>query len=173
MHIIRAEFRRLNEVSLFDAYDELGVYVLWNGHGQVRPSYIGEGEVMKRFAAHLAAPWARPPLDGVIWINPHGTHHEAKMECELIECALLALADDVDRDPIHNKSRGRPVALRRVLDRFGGRRVRVNRHGLRPTLSARELADARNQGAHDLGRWTDRAVRLARPVVSRNRNGPS
>jgi len=41
MYKIRADFVRHQDVSLSDVYDEVGVYVLWNRHGQIVPTYVG------------------------------------------------------------------------------------------------------------------------------------
>ena len=74
MITIKADFRLIGETTLVDAYDEIGAYVLWNGRTSVRPSYIGEGEVLPRFVAHLKDRWASRPLDGTIAIQIGRAH---------------------------------------------------------------------------------------------------
>ena len=166
VHIVNTKFRRLDEVTLADIYDEIGVYVIWNAHSEFRPSYIGEGEVLKRFACHLGTSWARRPLGGLIWLNDSGhTRKEQKWECELVECALLALGDYVDRGAIHNQSRGKAASLSHLLHRFGERTVRVNVTGYdplfppeRPRLSKMKTFKVLEDGKLDQDDWRSRSI---------------
>jgi hypothetical protein len=113
MLVIDAEFRRLEDLSLVDVYDEIGTYVIWCGKAIARPSYIGEGEVLRRFADHLNKPWATRPLAGTMALFDGA---RSKSEAQLVEAALLAVADLVDRYPVHNKAKGRAgAALYRLL----------------------------------------------------------
>jgi len=103
---IHARFERLEDVSLVDAYDEVGVYVLWSGKAAVRPSYIGEGNVLKRFVDHLGKSWAARPLRGMMALIPEGTELEAKWRALAIEKVLLHIAGQVDRFPANNSNPG-------------------------------------------------------------------
>jgi len=134
MHKISAAFGRLEDVSLHNVYDKLGVYVLWNAHSETRPSYLGEGNVLSRFVSHLGKPWALRPLGGLIWLNQESdrTEKERKWECELVEWALLAVADDVGRFPQHNALPGKGSSVRKLLERFDGRTVRLVIDGFDP-----------------------------------------
>lgn len=113
---INAHFVQISEVSLADIYDVIGVYVLWSGKAKAVPSYIGEGNVLSRFSSHMKKSWAARPIDGVIAFIDAPTLHKQKAYSELVEAALLAVAEHVDRYPTHNESDGKPsAALRKAL----------------------------------------------------------
>ncbi|MFO0570150.1 MAG: hypothetical protein U0263_31190 [Polyangiaceae bacterium] len=114
---IRAHFERLAEVSLVDAYDEIGVYVLWSGKAAVRPSYIGEGNVLKRFVDHLGKPWAARPLAGMMALIEEGTDREAKWRATAIERVLLHIAGQVDRFPANNNNVGVMSGITKLVQR--------------------------------------------------------
>jgi hypothetical protein len=102
---IEANFTSLDRISLVDAYDEIGVYVLWSGKANARPSYIGEGNVLSRFSDHMSKSWAARPIAGCMAFLKSGSH--AKVHGELVEAALLMVADKVDRFPPNNKHPGK------------------------------------------------------------------
>ena len=113
---IGAHFARLSDVSFADIYDVIGVYVLWSGKAKAVPSYIGEGDVLTRFSSHKNKAWAARPIDGVIAFVEASTPHRQKVYSELVEAALLAVAEKVDRYPTHNISGGKPsAALNKAL----------------------------------------------------------
>ncbi|MCL4750466.1 MAG: hypothetical protein KJ015_09910 [Myxococcales bacterium] len=114
---IRAHFEQLESVSIVDAYDEIGVYVLWSGKAAVRPSYIGEGNVLKRFVDHLAKGWAARPLAGMMTLIPDGTAREAKWRALAIERVLLHIAGQVDRFPANNKNVGVMSGITKLVQR--------------------------------------------------------
>lgn len=114
MLTIKLHFIRLSEVSLADIYDEIGVYVLWSGKAKVVPSYIGEGNVLQRFADHMRKPWAARPIDGVIALIKTKTRQ--KTYAEFAEAALLDVAKDINRAPKHNGNQGKPTAaMKKIL----------------------------------------------------------
>jgi hypothetical protein len=61
--------------------------VLWDSQARARPSYIGEGNILKRLVAEHAARFALPrdgyaaPLDG--------SAQRAKADAEIVEALLL------------------------------------------------------------------------------------
>jgi len=135
---IDAHFVRLSEVSLADIYDVIGVYVLWSGKARAVPSYIGEGDVLTRFSSHMKKPWAARPIDGVIAFIDAPSQHKQKAYSELVEAALLAVAEEIDRYPTHNISDGKPsAALRKTLQRqdHSVRTIRIVFSGRDPLLS--------------------------------------
>jgi len=52
VRVIKAEFRRLDEHSLPSLIGAVGVYVMWDGQARARPTYFGEGTILKRLAEH-------------------------------------------------------------------------------------------------------------------------
>jgi hypothetical protein len=53
MYSIYAEFQRFREVDLAELIGAVGVYVIWDAHAIARPTYIGEGNILKRFTDHV------------------------------------------------------------------------------------------------------------------------
>ncbi len=132
---IHASFQRLDRITLVDAYDEIGVYVLWSSKATVRPSYIGEGNVLERFAAHMAKSWAARPLHGSMALLRDGG--QLKAQAELVEAALLGVAEQIDRYPPNNEAPGKArSALNRLLKRadHDARTVRIVISGQDPLL---------------------------------------
>lgn len=116
---IQANFRSLEEVSVQDVHDRLGVYVLWSGSARKAPSYIGEGDVLRRFSSHLRRPWARRPITGYIALLDNGTGLEQKWQAVFIEKALLDVARDIDRWPTHNRQEGKNGGMWSLAKRLG------------------------------------------------------
>lgn len=64
MYTIHADFQRFRDVNLIDMIGATGVYVIWDARAKARPTYIGEGNILKRFTDHVrrdgrrfAHPW--------------------------------------------------------------------------------------------------------------------
>src|ERR1700674_2997394 len=64
MYTICAEFQRFRDVNLVELIGATGVYVIWDARAKARPTYIGEGNILKRFTDHVkrhnrrfAHPW--------------------------------------------------------------------------------------------------------------------
>jgi hypothetical protein len=117
MFEIQAHFQRLNDITLSEVYDAIGVYVLWSGRAVVRPSYIGEGNVLKRFVDHMGKTWATRPLRGVMALVQEGTAKERKWKAETIESLLLYIAADIACFPSNNISGGKVSGLEKLLRR--------------------------------------------------------
>lgn len=155
---IRASFQRMHDVSLVRAYDETGVYVLWSSQANARPSYIGEGEILKRFVEHLSKPWATRPLDGLIAIIDEGTARERKWKAEAIELLLLKVSEDVGRSPTHNVHPGKASGFDKLLQRANHnvRTVRFVFGGCDPLLrpDARPMSALKSATVRAMGdRW--------------------
>jgi hypothetical protein len=130
MHVIDAEFRRLSEIAVPDLLGAIGVYVLWSGRAIARPTYIGEGSVLRRLVIHHNR-FARP-FDGFAAILSHEgiPWQRAKAEARILEAMLLSVARRVDRRPSTNRA---PGMLRDLLDIFEQHgTVRINVFGLDP-----------------------------------------
>ena len=124
MYIIRIKFYRLQEIRITELVGAVGVYVIWDGRAKSRPSYIGEGGILKRFSEHSTR--FSKPFDGYIGILGDDTTKVAKREAEIIEFLLLYVADDVDRVPSANKAPGKRKGLERIFRSHGHLRIRVS-----------------------------------------------
>lgn len=60
MHRIDADFLAFEEVSLRELFRAVGVYVIWDARQIARPSYIGQGKLLKRFGWEHASRFAAP-----------------------------------------------------------------------------------------------------------------
>ena len=49
MYTIYANFQRSRDVDLTETIGATGVYVFWDARANARPTYIGEGNILKRF----------------------------------------------------------------------------------------------------------------------------
>ena len=65
-----AEFQRFADTHPGDLFGESGIYVLWDGRAKACPTYIGEGNLLKRLGDHSQRNARRfaKPLDGYIAI---------------------------------------------------------------------------------------------------------
>lgn len=134
MIVLYADFRRLTDISLVDAYDEIGVYVLWSAKAAVRPSYIGEGDILRRFVSHMGKSWAARPLNGSMAFIDHGTVKQSKAAGELIEAVLLDIAEETDRYPPNNGASGKRRSLWCLLRGRTDHTVRIVVSGQDPLL---------------------------------------
>lgn len=137
MHVIDAVFRRLTDCSVPDLLGELGVYVLWDGMAKRRPTYIGEGNIIKRLVEHHGR--FAQPLDGYVAVlSTRGVSHQrAKANGMIVEALLLEVAEDTDRRPSVNVAPGRLRSLDDILRRHPT--VRINVSGLDPLRAPESL----------------------------------
>lgn len=166
---IHARFERLENVSIVDAYDEVGVYVLWSGKAAVRPSYIGEGNVLRRFVDHLGKPWAARPLAGMMALIREGTEFEAKWRALAIEKVLLHIARQVDRFPANNNNPGVMSGIAKLVQRadhnvrtirfvFSGHDPLLAPERARMTGSKQAVLRASREGWHVEHDWRTRPI---------------
>jgi len=86
VYTINAEFQRFRDINLVELIGASGVYVIWDARSKARPTYIGEGNILKRLVEH-AERFALPldgyvaPLDGLTW-------QRDKADAEIIEVRL-------------------------------------------------------------------------------------
>ncbi|MDE0085553.1 MAG: hypothetical protein OXU23_07570 [Candidatus Poribacteria bacterium] len=124
MYIIRIKFDRLRDVRITDLIEAVGVYVIWDGRAKSRPSYIGEGRILRRFSEH-ANRFAKP-FDGYIGILGDDSTRTTKQEAEIVEALLIHVAEEVDRAPSANKAPGKFTGLTRIFRSHGHLRIRVS-----------------------------------------------
>ena len=137
MHVITARFDRLSDVSVADLLGELGVYVLWDGRANARPTYVGEGNILRRLVEHEAR-FARP-LDGFVAVlsDESRSWQRAKADGTIVEALLIGVADLTDRSPSVNVAPGQLRALDTIFRQHGT--VRINVMGLDPLRPPEEL----------------------------------
>lgn len=113
MYTIKVKFQRFGEIHLADLIGATGVYVIWDAHAKARPTYIGEGNILKRFSDHVnrndrtfARPW-----DGYVALMTGSTHGVHKVESKAVERLLLGVAGETDRLPVVNVHPGSTSAV--------------------------------------------------------------
>lgn len=113
MYSIVADFFRFSELHLADMIRAVGVYVIWDARAIAKPTYIGEGNILKRFADHSQRDGRRFPLpwDGYVAIISGSTRGVHKFESLAVERLLLDVARETDRLPVANKSPGSSAAV--------------------------------------------------------------
>jgi len=128
MHVIDAHFARLSDVAVTDLAGCIGTYVIWDSQAKARPSYIGEGNILKRFVQHLDRfAW---PLDGYVAALRAQTWQRAKADAEIVEALMLAVAENTDRKPSVNVASGKLRGLDSIFRSHGT--VRINIRGYDP-----------------------------------------
>src|SRR5947208_11190156 len=105
MESISITFKRLPDLTFDWLCYAVGVYVLWAGKSIARPTYIGEGDMMDRLRKHRRR-FPRP-IDGYVAILGENEARTTKRHGEIVEAVLLAIAEQVDRYPTHNKKGGK------------------------------------------------------------------
>ena len=136
MYPIKAKFQRLYEVALTDLLGATGVYVIWDNKAKARPTYIGEGNILKRFTDHVerdGRKFARP-WDGYVWIIRGSTRNVRKAESKAVEKLLLDVAQLIDCKPSVNKHPGSSSA---VLNYCQREKLRIAVSGYDPFLPPR------------------------------------
>ena len=113
MYSITTDFYRFSEVNLADMIGATGVYVIWDARAIARPTYIGEGNILKRFTDHTRRDARRFPLpwDGYVALISGSTHAVHKSESLAVERLLLDVARDTERLPVANKNPGSAAAV--------------------------------------------------------------
>lgn len=123
MKIIRVRFDRLDDQSVVDLAGAVGVYVIWAGKAVAKPTYIGEGSLLKRLGDHVGR--FPQPWDGYVAITGDVGSPTAKRQAEIVEALLLEVADRVDRRPTANAARGKTNRIYPIFRSHGVLRVRV------------------------------------------------
>ena len=171
MHVIDAVFRRLTDCSVPDLLGELGVYVLWDGMAKRRPTYIGEGNVLKRFTDHVERDGrkSRHPWDGYVALIRGSTRNVHKEESKAVERLLLDVAEDAGRNPRANAHPGSSSA---VMGFCRDETLRVEVRGCDPLVSPKSpvqskkeiKARATGEDSYDLEHdWRHRRTRA--PII--------
>ena len=150
MKTVKAEFMRFDEVALPALIDAVGVYVIWDGQARARPSYIGEGVILRRLGDHVGR-FAKP-FDGFLTILGDRAQTAAKNQAEIIEALLLEVAGQTDRLPPNNSAPGKTRGIDKVFRSHGVLRVSISGYDpLAIPWQAKPLAAPKVIRLEDLG----------------------
>lgn len=137
MYTINATFFLFDEIPLSSMIGATGVYVIWDGQARARPTYIGEGTVLKRLADHAAHGTRRfcLPWNGYVAFIAGSTRGVHKCESQAVERLLLDVANDTDRNPMVNAHPGSAS----IVEYFcKGEMLRVAVRGYDPLIAPKE-----------------------------------
>ena len=130
MHVIHADFECLETMPVTALFGAIGVYVLWSRRADVRPSYIGEGNLIARFASeHIGRFGDR--MSGYAAIMDASTERRCKSDAEILETILLEIGAEIGQCPVQNDSRGKRKGIRKHYD-DGHNVIRLNLTGYHP-----------------------------------------
>jgi hypothetical protein len=130
LHIIEANFESLDELPVTALFGAIGVYVLWSSRADVRPSYVGEGNLIHRFANEHIERFGKN-ASGYAAIMRNGTAKQQKADAEIVETILLQIGALIDQCPVNNDSRGKRKGILKHYD-AGHNVIRINVRGYHP-----------------------------------------
>lgn len=122
---IHADFVDFEEIPFSALFRSVGVYVIWDARQMARPSYIGEGDILRRFATEHSRRFHAPILGYAAILGDDRTK-APKQEAESLESLLLLAADSTDRLPTVNAAPPRWSTVERLVGRWGTIRVRLD-----------------------------------------------
>jgi hypothetical protein len=129
MHIIEAKFEDIDEITVGALFGAIGAYVIWSAQAERRPSYIGEGKILRRFADEHIDRFGTG-AEGVVTVMD-GNVDQRKRDAEIVESALFIVSDLLGLSPTHNKAPGKWTGLQKLHER-GERKVRIRCSGCHP-----------------------------------------
>jgi len=137
VYIIKATFLRFCDLHISNLFDMNGVYVIWDSQAIARPSYIGEGHILKRLSDHARTSdfVFSKPIDGYIATVSGSTQNVHKTESLAVERLLLDVADVTDRKPAMNSHPGNSSVLK-LFCRSGQLRISIS--GYDPLIPPQE-----------------------------------
>jgi len=154
VYTIKARFERFSDWRLDSLIGAVGVYVIWDAKSKARPTYIGEGNVLKRLSDHVERDGRKfaHPWDGYIALLVGSTRGVHKFEAKAIERLLLDIAEATDRYPAANSH---PGSFADVLGYCKNETLRVAISGFDPLLPPRTARPMR--GSKEVTVRRDRA----------------
>lgn len=171
MYTIKAKFETFRDINLSELLGAVGVYVIWDARAKARPTYIGEGNVLRRFTDHVerygrafAHPW-----NAYVALISGSTRNVHKAESRAVERLLLDVARETDREPAVN---AHPGSSSGVLHFCRHETLRVAVTGCDPFMVPdRSMSGAKDIKARRIGEddyeieHTWRLRRLRAPVI--------
>ncbi|HMV45068.1 MAG TPA: hypothetical protein PKL30_25040 [Leptospiraceae bacterium] len=128
MKIIDLHFLKFKDIDLqlLMSSEDVGLYTIWDSRAKVKPSYIGQGNIIQRFAVHKKK--YSFPIDGYIAL--YEKSKTTKKDMEIAEAILLGFSELVDRFPSNNISSGAENFLRESVSK--NNKLRLNMHNYNP-----------------------------------------
>jgi hypothetical protein len=119
MYKIESEFERIDHITLYDMIGSIGVYVIWDARSTKKPRYIGQGYLLDRLSKHNDIFY--PPLNGYVSIVGYDgkDSNKYKHQAELLEAALLWVADETSRISKSNKQQARTGLMDNLFEKHG------------------------------------------------------
>lgn len=157
MYTIRVCFDRFEEIPLPDLFGAVGVYIIWDGRQRARPSYIGQGNILKRLSrrGHNGEKFAQP-IRGYTAVLGDTSRKFYRGDSKIVETLLLEVAEEVDRWPTKNGQRGANTGIDRIFQKHGVLKVIVDGYDpLLPPWTAQPLI---NNKVIELRRLRDEIV---------------
>src|SRR5689334_11829001 len=125
MRRLNAHFRSFDEISLSDLFRSVGVYVIWDARQIARPSYIGEGRILNRFAVEHASRFSAP-INGYAAVLGDTSRQSDKLDAVALEGVLLFVGEITDCFPTVNAATPSTKALNRLVRRHGTLRFAIS-----------------------------------------------
>ena len=176
MVTIRVHFERLRDAPIPNYLGARGVYAIWDARAKARPTYIGEGNILRRLTDHVerdgrtfAHPW-----DGYVSALRGSTSNVHKHDARTVECLLLEVAAQTDRAPGGNQRGGTLASVLRYLARETVRVAVTGFDPLLPPAQSRVLRSPKEiklrwYASGEIGLEYDwRRRRLGAPIVETN-----
>ena len=100
MHLMTVNFRPISELMLESLIGMTGVYVIWEST-ENRPTYIGEGNLLKCFGNHFSADsdLLGLPVEGYVALIGSSQDARSSRQGKALKRLLLEVASDIDRAP--------------------------------------------------------------------------
>jgi hypothetical protein len=153
MEKIEVEIRDFDNYSVYDILNyKYGVYIIWDSRAKKYPTYIGEGDVMKRLCDHRNDKEYAMPINGYIANIYHICKNtkdkkydkwrdeipekDKKKYSQLLEYVFLWIAEEANI-PIRNISSGSLKALKEKFSK-GNRKIDIILNGTNPFKSRGE-----------------------------------
>lgn len=121
---IPAHFQRLDQITVAELFDTVGIYVLWDSQAKVRPSYIGEGDILSRLSSHSTK--FAMPLNGYVAVLGNWSRKYFKTDGEVVEAVLLEISKRIGCYPLHNRQSGSTTAIDKAFRNDRVVKVRVS-----------------------------------------------
>jgi hypothetical protein len=175
VYVISAYFQRFRDVDLAELIGATGVYVIWDARAKARPTYIGGGNILKRFTDHVRRHNRRfaHPWNGYVAIIAGSTNDVHKSESTVVERLLLDVTKATDRAPTVNVH---PGHASRVLGFCQDGMLKISVSGCDPLIHPAEakrlermktikvVRSADSDDAYDFSDdWRSRKVR--KPII--------
>lgn len=169
MEILKLNCRRFDEVNLYDLLNDSikGVYIIWDGRSQKKPTYIGQGDLMNRLYAHRdekdkytkMKKFAKP-IDGYVIdiienrkkykdidITKYNSEIKGKtleQNAKLVEFVMLYLADQNGFTTTKNISKGIFNALEKKFLK-NNRTLKIHISGYNPFINVNNLKQLKEE----------------------------